>query len=211
MLGIAFAGDRAGDELHARPDAAGILPASARSAEPFTENRAGGDEAALVFLQLARERARSGRWAHADGDERGEQIRRNGEPRAFGDFVDVADDFQTQPGTDDAGQQVGKTLARTFHAGRDDAGGDHRGFEQAEIILGEVEDFGQGGDVGLRVQIDADEPQHGLIDHAQIRFNRRLGRAIAAADGEIDRDIEHPRAFGEIHAEEENVAPGAVG
>ena len=35
--------------------------------------------------------------------------------------------------------------------------------------------------------------------------------ARTAPDGQVDRDIEDPRAFGIVHAEEEDVAPGAVG
>jgi hypothetical protein len=39
----------AGDELDAGPDAAGILPAAAAAAEPFAEDGAGGDLAAVVL------------------------------------------------------------------------------------------------------------------------------------------------------------------
>ena len=36
-----------------------------------------------------------------------------------------------------------EALARAFDARRDDARGDHRGLEQAEVILGEVEHLGE--------------------------------------------------------------------
>ena len=51
---IALLGRGAVDEFHARPDAAGILPAAARPAEPFAEDRPGRDQPAFVFLQRRR-------------------------------------------------------------------------------------------------------------------------------------------------------------
>ena len=44
---------RALDQLDARPDAAGVLPAAAGAAEPFAEDRPGRDEPALGFLPAA--------------------------------------------------------------------------------------------------------------------------------------------------------------
>ena len=51
-----------------------------------------------------------------------------------------------------------------------------------------------------RAEVDADQPQHRLVDHAQIGLDRRLRRGVAAVHAEVDRDVQHPRALGEIHA-----------
>ena len=48
-------GGGAFDEFDARPYAAGILPAAARTAEPLAENGAGGDDAAFGFFHRASE------------------------------------------------------------------------------------------------------------------------------------------------------------
>ena len=47
----------------------------------------------------------------------------------------------------------------------------------------------------------------------KIGFNRRFGcrGTPILAHAEINRSIDHPRAFREIHAQEKNVAPAAVG
>ena len=76
-------------------------------------------------------------------------------------------------------EHIGQRLARAFHAGRHDAGGDHRRFQQAQIIAREIENFGQCGDLRRRLQIDAGQAQHRLVDHAQPGFDRRLRRAVA--------------------------------
>ena len=49
VLGVVRACGGAGDQLHARPHAAGILPAAAGAAEPFTEQRAREHEAAFAL------------------------------------------------------------------------------------------------------------------------------------------------------------------
>ena len=49
---------RACDQLDARPDAAGILPAAAGAADPFAENRASRHDAAFASCQPPGERAR---------------------------------------------------------------------------------------------------------------------------------------------------------
>ena len=78
-------------------------------------------------------------------------------------------------------QNIGQRLARAFHARRNDAGSDHRGFQQAQIIAREIEDLGQGGDVGGGVQIDAGQAQHRLVDHAEVGLHGRLRRGSGAA------------------------------
>ena len=52
-FGVAFAGDRAGDQLHTRPDAAGVLPTTAGASDPFAEQGAGEHDAAFVFGESA--------------------------------------------------------------------------------------------------------------------------------------------------------------
>src|SRR5262249_50615577 len=74
-LGVGLGGEGAGDELHRGPDAAGVLPAATGAAEPFTEDGAGGDEAALGFFQRAGEALGLTGGAHADGDEGAKKIR----------------------------------------------------------------------------------------------------------------------------------------
>src|SRR5262249_5894377 len=91
VLGIVFVGRDAVDELDSRPHAARILPAAAGAAEPFAENRPGGDEPAVLAVELAGERANLAGGAHADGDQAAEQRRRDGQPRAFRNVVDLAD------------------------------------------------------------------------------------------------------------------------
>ena len=149
---------------------------------------------------------------HADGDQRRQQIRRNRQPRALGNVVDVADDFQPEPGPDQHAPANRPGFCRDpSMPGGTMPGRDHRRLEQAQIILGEIEHFRQLRDVRRRPEIDADQAQHRLVDHAQIDFDGRPWARIAAAHAQVDRDIEDPRAFGIIHAQEENVAPGAVG
>ena len=98
-FGIAFLRRRrALNELHARPDAAGILPAAAGTAEPFAENGAGQHQPAFVLLQWAVQGSGLPRRAHANRNQRSQQVGGNGQPRAFGDVVDVADNFQAAPG-----------------------------------------------------------------------------------------------------------------
>ena len=73
----------------------------------------------------------------------------------------AADDFDAVAGA--AGehrQDIGQRLAGAFHARRHDAGGDHGGFQQPEIIAREIEDLGERGDFGGGLQIDAGEAQH---------------------------------------------------
>ena len=104
--------ERAANEFHARPHAAGILPAAAGPAEPLAQQRAGEHQPPFVLRQRTIERPRLGGRAHANGDERGEQVRGDGEARTFWDVVDAADQLKAPRGPDDAGQQIRKLLPR---------------------------------------------------------------------------------------------------
>ena len=117
-LRIAFAGRHAVDELDAGPDAAGILPAAARAAEPLAENRARGHEAAVVVL----ERRRSARriWPVArmqTAIRQAEQIGGDRQARALRNIVHLADDLDAVAGlAGEPAQQLGERLRRAFHA-----------------------------------------------------------------------------------------------
>ena len=68
---VIFLSERAFDELHARPHAAGILPAAAGAAEPLAEQRAGQHNPAFLLFERAGERVRLAGGPHASADERG--------------------------------------------------------------------------------------------------------------------------------------------
>jgi hypothetical protein len=55
---------------------------------------------------------------------------------------------------------------------RHDAGSDHRGFQQAQVVAREIEDLGDGCDFRAGLEIDAHQAQHRLIDHAEVGFHR---------------------------------------
>ena len=91
-------GRAAFDHLHARPDAAGILPAAAGTAQPFAEDRPGGDQLAVP----ARSSVPVSDWIWPvarmqHGDDGRQQVRGDGQAGTLGDVVHLADDFQPQP------------------------------------------------------------------------------------------------------------------
>jgi len=136
-LGIAFRRDYAANQFHARPYAAGILPAAARAAEPFAQQRAREHKAPFLLLQRARQRLGLAGRPHADRNQRGEQVGRDRQARAFGNIIDMADQFQSAPRPEDARQQVGQVESRPFNARRHNAGGDHGRLQQTEIVARE--------------------------------------------------------------------------
>ena len=177
-FGIAFGGARAVDQLDAGPDAARILPAAAASAQPFTQNGTRGNQTPVVLFHASGERTDLPGGAHRNSDDRGQQAGGDGQARAPGDAIHLADEFNAVAGfSGEAGQQTGQRFGGTFDAGRHDAAGDDARFEQTEIIAGEVEDFGDGRDVGGSAQIDAGQADHRLVDDAEPSFDRRLGLA----------------------------------
>ena len=79
------------------------------------------------------------------------------------------------------------------------------------MVPRKVKHFGQRGDLGARPQVDADQPQDRLVDHPKKAFHRRTRIPTALpTHGQVDRDVEHPRTLGIVHAQKENVAPAAV-
>ena len=212
-LRIAFPGRDSVDELDSGPYTAGILPAAARSSQPFAQNGPRRHQAPLRFFETAAQSVNLVGGAHARGDEAGQQGGRNGQARALGNIVDLADDLEAAAGrAGQAGEHVAERLRRALEARRHDSRGDHRGLQEAQVVACEIEDFGDRSDFDAGFQIDADQAEHRLIDDAQVRFDGRLGlgRAAVAAHAEIHRDIQHACAFREIHPEKEDVAPPAV-
>ena len=113
--------------------------------------------------------------AHAHRNQAGQQIGGDREARALWNVIHLADDFD--PVTCLAGepvQQFRERLRGAFHARRHQAAGDYGGLQQAEIVAREIEDLGDRCDVCRGLQIHAGEAQHGLIDHAEVGFYRRL-------------------------------------
>ena len=50
----------------------------------------------------------------------------------------------------------------------------------------------------------------GSPQHPHARLDRRPRAGVAAVDAQVDREVEHPRALGIVHAEKENIRPAAV-
>ena len=116
-----------------------------------------------------------------------------------------------QPGPTMTAQQVGQPGARALDAGRHQPRGDDRGLQQAQVVAAEVEHLVELAHLRRGLEVDAGEAEHRLVDHAEIGLDRRARLGIAAVHAEVDGDVEHARALGKIHAEEEDVAPAAVG
>ena len=81
------------DQLDPRPDAAGVLPAAARAAEPLAEDRARRDQAALVLVRAARSAMCVWPVARMQTAIGSQQVGGDRQPRALGDVVDVADEL----------------------------------------------------------------------------------------------------------------------
>ncbi len=92
-FGVAILGRRAADQFDSRPDPAGILPAAATAADPFTEDRAGRHQSPIVLGERAGQRCDLTGGTHQDRDERSEQVGGNGQSRALGNVIDLADQF----------------------------------------------------------------------------------------------------------------------
>ncbi len=211
-LGIALGCFDALNQFHPRPEAAGILPAAAGAGQPFAEDGARGNGAAIVLGERAGEAVDLIGGAHARGDQAREQAGGDGEAGAFGNIVDAADDLDAVAlASGEAREEIGQRLLRAFHRLRHQARGDGRGLQQTQVVAGEIEDLGEGGDVGGGAEIDAGEAQHRLIDDTEVGFDGGPGTStVGSSDGEVDRNVEDAGAFREIHPEEKDVAPAAV-
>ena len=207
---IALLGRNPVNKLNARPYPSGILPAAARASQPFAQNGARGHQAAVAFGQAAGERSDLIGRAHAHGNEAGEKAGGHCKARAAGNIVHLADDFDAVARlAGEMGQDVGERLRGPLHPRRHDAGSDHRGLEQPQIVVGKVEHFRNRAEVSAALQVDTRQAQHRLIDDTKPGFHGRLGSA-RVAHAQVDGNVEHTRAFGEIHSQEEDVAPAAM-
>ena len=211
VFGIAVHGGRAFDEFDPGPESAGVLPPAAGAAEPLAENGAGGDDATFRFVARASERTDLAGGAHADADEGAEEVSGNGEAGALRDAVDAADEFETATGAKYCGEEFGEAGAGTFNAGRDEAGGNDGGFQQPKVVAAEIKDVVEGGERGGGFKVNAGEADNGFVDDAEERLDGWTRCGVAAVQAEVDGDIEDARALGEIHAEEKNIGPSAVG
>ncbi len=200
------------DHFHPRPDTAGILPAPARTTEPLAQNRASSHQAPFILFERPRERAHLAGGAHGNRDDGSQQVGRNRQAGALRDSPHVGDDLQTVARhSSQRSQNIGEGLPRSFQSWRNDAGGDDSGFEQPQVIAREVENLGQGSDVGAGMQVHAGQAKHRLVDRPEVYIDGRLrARRAGAAQRQIDGDIENPRAFRVIHAEEKDIAPATV-
>ena len=116
-----------------------------------------------------------------------------------------------RPGPQMTPSRSARLGAGALDARRHEAGGDDRRLQQAEIVAAEVEHLVEFAHLGCGLEVDARQADDGFVDDAEIRLDRRARAGVAAVHAEVDGDVEHARALGEIHPEEEDVAPAAVG
>ena len=105
-LGVVLARRDAVDQLDAREDPARVLPAAAGAAQPLAEDRPGDDHPRLLRVERPGQVPGLAGRPHQERDQRGQQVRRDRQPRPLGDVVDLADDLQPVAGPDHPGQQV---------------------------------------------------------------------------------------------------------
>ena len=96
VLGIALGGRYAADQFCGGPHAPGILPAAAASAEPLAQDRPGRHQPPFRLRELANQRTRLPCGPHADGDQGGEEVGGDCQPRALRDVVDATDEFEAK-------------------------------------------------------------------------------------------------------------------
>ena len=99
---------------------------------------AGGHNTPFIFGERTGQRTGLPGGAHADRNERPEQVGGDGEARSFGDVIDVADDLEAAPRADELLQKIGDCLVRAFDTRGDKARSDDCRFEQAQIIFREI-------------------------------------------------------------------------
>ena len=78
------------------------------------------------------------------------------------------------------------------------------------MVFGKIKDFVELRELRARARGAAKRAQGGAIDGAQKRFSRRVRGGVASLHCQIDRDVQDPGPFREIHAKEKNVTPGTV-
>ena len=105
-LGVPLDAGDPSDDLHAREDAARILPAAARAPEPLAEDRPGHDHRRLLGVEHPRQVLGLAGRPHQARDHRGQQVGRDRQPRPLGDVVDLADNLQPMTRPDDRREQL---------------------------------------------------------------------------------------------------------
>ncbi len=209
-FGIALTGGHAVNDLGAREDPARVLPAASRASQPLSQDRAGDHHAGRLGIEGAGQTAGLAGGAHQERDERGEQVRRDRQPRALRNVVDLADHLQAQPWSQNLAQDHAQVVTSALERRRDQPRGDHARLDQTEVVVAEVEQLVERRHVLAGVQIHAGQTQERLGEDAAVRLDGRARLRIAPEDAEIDRQVQDPRAFGEIHAQEEDIGPAAV-
>ncbi len=198
------------DQLDPRPDPSRVLPTAAAPADPLAEDGAGCDDPSIRFGQRSFEGTHLTGRTHQDRNQATEQVGRDRQTRPLGDVVDLTDEFQAEPRSDDGRQQRFDRLVASLEPRRDESRCDHRSLEQSGVVAGEVEHLGDRRHFGDRTEIDADQSEDRPIDDSQVTLDRRTNRSVSAAHAEIDRDVQDASPFGKVHPEKEDVAPGAV-
>src|SRR5208283_848100 len=117
------------DQFDSRPNAAGILPATARAAQPFAENGARRNEPAIPFVEWTGQRARLIGGAHADRNQRGEQVGGNRQTRTFRNVSNATNQLNPASLSDQALQHVADGSNDAFHGRGHNTGGDDRRFQ----------------------------------------------------------------------------------
>src|ERR1035438_1503137 len=152
--------------------------------------------------------------SHADCDDAGQEAGGDSKPGAFRNIVHAGNDLDAGARFPrEALEQGSQGLCRSLDPCRNDTASDYTRFQQAEIVAGKVEDFGNGGDVGGSLQIDTGQPYYRLVNHPEPSFDWRLRMRkglTLSTDSEIDGYIDDTCPFREIHSKEENIAPSAV-
>jgi hypothetical protein len=79
------------------------------------------------------------------------------------------------------------------------------------IMFHKIEDFVKARNFRTASEINTGEAQYGFLNDPEACFDWRAGKLSMPMDGEIDRDVQHPRTLGVIHSEEKYVAPSTMG
>ena len=108
-------------------------------------------------------------------------------------------------------QQFGDRATATFHRWWNDPRSDQSAFEQAQVVLREIEDFIDLMQFGFGAEIGTHQSQYWAIDNPQVRFYGRPRFTVSAVDPEIDRCVEYLGSLGKIHTEKKDITPSRVG
>ena len=162
------------DQLDARPHAARVLPAAAGAGQPFAQDRAGRHQAPLVLGQRPVSDCACPVARMQTAIRQASRLVETASREPLGMPLTVADQLDARsPGPTSRASRSARLCSEPSMPGRHDARGDHRGLEQPQVVLGEVEHLGQAGDVGRGAQVDAGQAQQRLVDDAEVGLHRR--------------------------------------